>query len=113
MNPRIETFKKVGDTIAETIQSTGDIKKLRKIERARTFFSFRNQLLKINQDLIAKGKSEPLITLEYYFNDLFPEGSLSWKETRDILLFRIYEKLHDWLVEQEYDMPEEDEESNE
>ena len=24
-----------------------------------------------------------------------------WRETRDLLLFRIYEQLHGWLTEQE------------
>ena len=33
--------------------------------------------------------------------DLFPEGSFGWKETQDLLLFRIYENLHNWLVEQD------------
>ncbi|WP_255336654.1 hypothetical protein [Methanosarcina sp. KYL-1] len=33
--------------------------------------------------------------------DLFPEGNIGWKETQDLLLFRIYENLHNWLVEQD------------
>ena len=30
---------------------------------------------------------------------LFPEGNKTWRETQDLLLFRIYENLHDWLIE--------------
>ena len=38
-----------------------------------------------------------MITLHH----LFPESSNQttfWRETRDLLVFRIYETLHDWLV---------------
>ena len=34
---------------------------------------------------------------------MFPEsgrGLTEWRETRDLLLFRIYEELHDWLKAQ-------------
>ena len=31
-------------------------------------------------------------------DNLFPEGAMGWKETQDLLLFRLYENLHPWLV---------------
>jgi len=40
-----------------------------------------------------------LFTTDEFINDLFPDGALTWKETRDILLFRIYEKLSDYIKE--------------
>ena len=54
----------------------------------------------------------PLFTTDEFLNDLFPEGALTWKETRDILLFRIYEKLSDYLHEKK-EIIEETEENEE
>lgn len=110
MKPRIEVFKKIGDQIAEAIKASDTDKRLKKIEYAKTFENFRLQLLRINQERIIKGQPDPLITLENYFTDLFPEGYKSWRETRDILLFRIYEQLHSWLIDKKYDLSEEEEE---
>jgi CRISPR-associated protein Cst1 len=54
----------------------------------------------IEKDRIKRGSDGVLFTLEEYVEDLFPDGNLGWRETQDLLLFRIYENLHDWLVEQ-------------
>ena len=46
-------------------------------------------------------KIEPLIRLDTAIDFLFPESSEGWKnwrETRDLLLFRIYETSHDWII---------------
>ena len=45
---------------------------------------------------------ELLFTFDEYTLDLFPEGNLTWRETQDLLLFRIYENLNEWLVENNY-----------
>jgi len=30
---------------------------------------------------------------------ILPEGATGWNEVRDLILFRIYEVLHSWLIE--------------
>lgn len=98
---RLDTLKKVGDSLSEYIKDTQNIKRLNQLEMAKNFASFRNQLRLIEKDRIARSVQDPLFTLEEFMEDLFPEGNLGWKETQDLLLFRIYENLHNWLVEKD------------
>jgi len=95
---RIEVLKKVGDKIADYIKRTDNTKRLFALETAKNYESLRNVFLKITKDMIANGMESPLFTTDEYLNDLFPDGSW-WKETRDILLFRIYERLANYLRE--------------
>ena len=58
----------------------------------------------------------PLFSLDDYVAHLFPESlnqTTFWRETRDLLVFRIYETLHDWLVTNGFadDMDDETEQS--
>ena len=87
---RIEVLKKVADKIADYIEKTDNTKRLFAIETAKSYEGLRNVFLKITKDMIANGVGEPLFTIDEFVNDLFPEGALNWKETRDILLFRLY-----------------------
>jgi len=96
---RIEVLKKVGDKIADYIKKTDSTKRLFAIETAKSYEGLRNVFLKITKDVIANGMETPLFTTDEFINDLFPDGALTWKETRDILLFRIYEKLSDYIKE--------------
>jgi len=100
-NKRLDTLKKVGDTLSEYIKDNKNIKRLNQLEMASNFASFRNQLRFIEKDRIKLSAQDPLFTLEEFMEDLFPEGNLGWKETQDLLLFRIYENLHNWLIEQD------------
>ncbi len=96
---RIDALKKVGDKIANYIEQTDNTKRLFALETAKSYERLRNVLLKITKDTIANEMGAPLFTTDEFLNDLFPEGALTWKETRDILLFRIYEKLSGYLQE--------------
>jgi CRISPR-associated protein Cst1 len=98
---RLDTLKRVGDSLSEYIKDTENIKRLNQLEMASSFASFRNQLRLIEKDRIKINAQDPLFTLEEFMEDLFPEGNLGWRETQDLLLFRIYENLHNWLVEQD------------
>lgn len=98
---RLDTLKRVGDSLSEYIKGTENIKRLNQLEMASNFASFRNQLRFIEKDRIKISAQDPLFTLEEFMEDLFPEGNLGWRETQDLLLFRIYENLHNWLVEQD------------
>ena len=105
--------------------------RLRDLANATTYFECRSVLLRIIADRIEQKEADPLFSLDDYFEHLFISGddTLSWsdelddgeldeeqkeqlrysvndnvtfwRETRDLLLFRIYEKLHNWLTEQE------------
>lgn len=98
---RLDTLKKVGDSISEYIKDTQNIKRLNQLEMATNFASFRNQLRFIEIDRIKRGYTDSLFSLEDFMEDLFPEGNMGWRETQDLLLFRIYENLHNWLVAQD------------
>lgn len=95
---RLATIKRVGDEIARYIQKTENMKRLGQFERAGNYRNFRNVLRLIVKDRVAHKEEEPLFTLDEFVEHLFPEGNLGWQETQDLLLFRIYENLHDWLV---------------
>ncbi|AKB85836.1 type I-B CRISPR-associated protein Cas8b1/Cst1 [Methanococcoides methylutens] len=98
---RLETLKKVGDALSEYIKETQNIKRLTQLETASNFATFRNLLRLIEKERIKNASIDPIFTLEDFMTGLFPEGNLGWKETQDLLLFRIYENLHNWLIEQD------------
>ncbi len=108
---RLNALKQVGDFIAESIQKTNKVSRLRNLERARSYTAFRNVLRYVIRDRIREGENEPLFSLDDYVEHLFPEPQF-WSETRDLLTFRIYENLHDWLVKSGV-VDDEDEENNE
>jgi CRISPR-associated protein Cst1 len=97
---RLETLKRVGDELANYIRETENIKRLGQLEQASNYGTFRNILRLVIKDRVKIGAKNPLFSLDEYVNDLFPEGAMTWRETQDLLLFQIYENLHDWLVEQ-------------
>jgi CRISPR-associated protein Cst1 len=97
---RIEVVKKVADDIANFIRQSSDGKKrLQNLEAATKYPYFCNALRKISRERIALGAATPLFTLQEFTEGLFPEGSY-FTETRYLILFRLYEQLHDWLLEQ-------------
>lgn len=101
---KIKAIKKVADGIAESIQKSGKDKRLSQLERARNYREFQNTLLFIIKDRLKHDEAEPLFTLDDYLNHLFPaseDGISPWNETRYLLLFRIYEQLHEWLKDKE------------
>jgi CRISPR-associated protein Cst1 len=95
---RLDVLKRVGDEISNFIKSTQKIKRLNQLEQAKSYHSFRNILRIIVKDRISLGTEGALFSLDEFVEDLFPEGHLGWRETQDLLLFRIYENLHPWLI---------------
>ncbi len=104
--PRIETIKKVADEIAIVIQQPSKKKRLAQLEIAPNYASFRNVLRYLIKDRKEMDAPEPLFTLDEYVEHLFPQGALGWKETQDLILFRLYETLHEWLKPE--DLPQTD-----
>ena len=96
---RIETIKVVGDRLSIFIKNEDRRKLLKDLEMASNYNTFRNILRKIFVSKIESNDEELLFTFDEYVIYLFPEGNKTWRETQDLLLFRIYENLHDWLIE--------------
>ena len=99
---RIEVIKDVGDRLSNYIKDNDSIKTLNSLEQASNYNNFRNILRKILKTKINNGDTELLFTFDEYVISLFPEGNMTWRETQDLLLFRIYENLHTWLIQNEY-----------
>lgn len=99
---RIDVIKDVGDRLSKYIKDNDSSKTLSNLEQASNYNNFRNILRKILKNKISLGDDELLFTFDEYVLHLFPEGNVTWRETQDLLLFRIYENLHDWLIENDY-----------
>ena len=101
---QLDKIKQVGDLIAECIQKSESDKRLKQLERAKSYGECRNILRYVIRDRIQQGAPEPLFSIDDYMEYLFPTSdsfaATPWRETRDLLLFRIYEQLHGWLKEQ-------------
>ncbi len=96
---RLETIKRVSDSIADLIKMRGNTRRLIQLETAKSYSDLRNVLRLIIKDRISESLENPLFTLDEYEKNLFPDGNLSWKETQDLIIFRLYERLHTWLIE--------------
>lgn len=99
---RIDVIKNVGDRLSEYIRDNDSFKTLNNLEQASNYNNFRNILRKILKSKVYNGDKELLFTFDEYVIALFPEGNITWRETQDLLLFRIYENLYEWLIENEY-----------
>ena len=103
---QLDKIKQVGDLIAECIQKSVDDKRLKQLERAKSYSECRNIFRYIIRERIQQGAPKPLFSIDDYMEHLFPTSDnlnlTPWRETRDLLLFRIYEQLHSWLQEHGY-----------
>lgn len=114
---RINSIKKIADDIAEIIRNHPNGKKrITQLETVKSYDYFRNILFRLVKENIVQKADSPLITFDDYVENLFPEGYRGWTETRDLILFRLYENLHQWLQDENLikEIEEEiEEESNE
>ncbi|GAW30342.1 type I-B CRISPR-associated protein Cas8b1/Cst1 [Carboxydocella sp. JDF658] len=110
MQRRIESIKRLGDELAIFIRENNDQRRLYLLETVDKFDDFRNQLRIIYRKRLDMGISTPLFTVDEYVENLFPDGPVNWRETRDLILFRIYETLSGWLAENAGEENEEEEE---
>lgn len=99
---RIDVIKDVGDRLSNYIMDNDSVKTLNALEQASNYNNFRNILRKILKNKINMGDDNLLFTFDEYVVDLFPQGNKNWRETQDLLLFRIYENLHIWLIKNKY-----------
>jgi CRISPR-associated protein Cst1 len=106
---RIEKIKKLADRIAECIEKSGDKKRVNALQSAKDLVSFRNQLRLIFKDWQKQGHDAPLITLDDYVDVVIPGDYAGWTEVRDLIVIRLYEKLHHMLAKSaERDEPEDE-----
>ncbi len=100
---QLQKIKEVGDLVAECIRKSGRDRRLTQLERAKSYGECRNILRYVIRDRIQQGAPEPLFSIDDYVEHLFPASdnftATPWRETRDLLLFRVYEQLHNWLQE--------------
>ena len=104
-NQRLETIKRVGDDLADLIRNINK-NRLGDLERAANYNSFRNVLRLCVKDRLRANAVMPLFSYDEYVEHLFPEGNLGWRETQDLLLFRLYEQLHDFLKKEPSIVPD-------
>ncbi len=97
---RINAIREFADRIADLIYHLGDVKRLFQLETVRDYAGFRNVLRFLAKDAVRVGMKEPLVKFDEYVNLILPDGAVGWNEVRDLLLFRIYERLHDWFRSQ-------------
>lgn len=90
----IQKIKELSDFIL-TDKSDDEIKKaMVRLNGLKTGGEFRFYLVKLIKENYEAKNPNPLITIEDYIFYLFPDGSF-WKDTRDLLLIAIYQKLHE------------------
>ena len=96
-------IKEVGDRIVETIEKLEDNKLkqvVRELENSTKLYQFENFFVRVEKIRQQKGIPNPLLTFEEFARLLTSYGediNMSWKVVKNLLLFRIYEKLHDRL----------------
>lgn len=98
---RIDAIKTVGDKLSKYIE-INDSKKTLSSWRMHLHIIILGMVLRKILKSKIKDDNELLFTFDDYVVNLFPEGNLTWRETQDLLLFRIYENLHDWMVENDF-----------
>lgn len=102
----LEFIKEVGDRIVGTFEkfkSTKDvIKMITDLENAERLYVFERFFVRLEKRRQRLGIPEALISFDEFAKILTFYGEdidLSWRSVRDLLLFRIYEKLHNELME--------------
>ena len=100
----LELIKNVGDKIVETLSALEDnklIRRLRELETATRLYQFEEFFVNLEKLRQRKGLEKPLMTFDEFSALLVSYGEnidISWKTVKHLLLFRIYEKLHDRLA---------------
>lgn len=108
----IQKIKELADFILND-KSDDQIKKsVVRLNGLKSSGEFRAYLIKLIKDNYEVKNPNPLITLEDYVLYLFPDGTF-WKDTRDLLLIAIYQKLHESNLIIADLSSDEDEENNE
>lgn len=90
----IEKIKELADFILYDKSEDQISKALVRLNGLKSSSDFRLYLIKLIKDNYEAKNPNPLITLEDYVFYLFPDGAF-WRDTRDLLIIAIYQKLHE------------------
>ena len=92
---RLENLRDLGDRISPLIRN--NIKRLLRLERARSRGELTGVLYRLGKDAAAAGLEEPLLTFDQLVSDVFPHDMQysDWREVKHLLLFRVYELNYD------------------
>jgi CRISPR-associated protein Cst1 len=111
----LEFVKDVGDKIIGTVESLEDNqlrKTIRELENAKRLYQFENFFIRLEKIRQQNGIPNSLLTFDEFSTILTGYGEemyISWYIVKNLLLFRIYEKLHNRLMKA--DSEEKDEET--
>ena len=100
----LELIKEVGDKIVETLEALEEnklIRRLRELENATKLYQFEEFFVNLEKLRQRMRIEKPLMSFEDFSSLLVNYGEnldVSWRTVKNLLLFRIYEKLHDKLA---------------
>lgn len=90
----IDKIEQMADFIISSNDEVGIGKAIRKLDAVASSYDLRRFILK---DIVAKyyeeGNEDAIVTVNDYAEYLFPDTN-SWRETRDVLIIALYERLH-------------------
>ncbi|KUH32846.1 type I-B CRISPR-associated protein Cas8b1/Cst1 [Thermococcus celericrescens] len=118
----LEFIKGVADRIVETVEKLPDNKlsrRVRELEKAEKLYQFEGFFIRVEKDRQELGIPGALMSFDDFARILTGYGedlNVSWKTVKSLLLFRIYEKLHDRLMKasaEEVEAEEDEEEFEE
>lgn len=90
----IEKIEQLADFIISSYDEIGVGKTVKKLDNVTSAFLLRRFVIKyIVEKNYELGNNDAIVTVKDYAEYLFPDTE-SWKETRDVLLIAIFEKLH-------------------
>jgi len=100
----LDLVRNIADKVVETIEKLPDNKlarRVRELERAERLYQFESFFIKVEKDRLEHGIKGPLMSFDEFARILTTYGedlNISWKTVKNLILFRIYEKLHDRLM---------------
>jgi len=109
----LEFIKEVGDRIVETLEKLPDnqlSRRVRELERAEKLYQFEAFFVNLEKLRQRLGIEKPLMTFDEFATVLTSYGedlNVSWRTVKHLLLFRVYERLHDRLMKASEEVGEE------
>ncbi len=109
----LEFIKSVGDRIVETLEKLPENKirdRVRELENAEKMFQFEMFFVRLEKDRLELKMREPLMSYDEFTRILIAYGEdfgVSWRTAKNLLLFRIYERLHEKLIKEDETKAEE------
>lgn len=103
----LDFIKDVGDRIVGTIEPLKDNKlrkTVRELENSKRLYQFENFFIRLEKIRQTEGLPDALLSFDEFSRLLTQYGeeiNFSWHAVKNLLLFRIYEKLHNRLIKED------------